>query len=169
MAEKNLEKKIKELIFWTFVFFILYLIIGYLFQTGWLKDRLELKKIFDLIKDGLTITSAFLAPTAALVLFTDWRSEHHIKSIFQLLDDIKIQTNGIEDSLKVYIYKVFHPERDISDEFETCAENLKILSYLTNLKRFQQEISFNHPISNNYLILLKKLRIQLLELKVIWK
>ncbi|EPC0232844.1 hypothetical protein ACRWOB_003721, partial [Acinetobacter baumannii] len=94
MAEKKLEQKIKDLVFWTFVFLILYLIIGYLFQTEWLKDSLSFKKVFDLIKDGLSITAAFLAPAAALVLFSDWRNQHVSvnnekvsKEILNVLDD----------------------------------------------------------------------------------
>ncbi|ENO6550269.1 hypothetical protein ACVG5U_003751, partial [Acinetobacter baumannii] len=68
--------------------------IGYLFQTEWLKDSLSFKKVFDLIKDGLSITAAFLAPAAALVLFSDWRNQHVSvnnekvsKEILNVLDD----------------------------------------------------------------------------------
>lgn len=31
---------------------------------------------YDVIKDALTLAAAFLAPIAAFVLFSDWRSEH---------------------------------------------------------------------------------------------
>ena len=43
---------------------------------------------YDVIKDALTLGAAFLAPVAAFVLFSDWRSEHKIKSTLQLLDDL---------------------------------------------------------------------------------
>ncbi|WP_165495634.1 hypothetical protein [Acinetobacter sp. ANC 4173] len=46
-------------------------------------------KNYDLIKDTLTLTATFLTPVAAFVLFSDWREEHEVKSIFSLLDSIK--------------------------------------------------------------------------------
>lgn len=76
MAKKTLDEKIKEVSFWTFVFFIIYLIIGYLLQTSWLHKSLEFSKLYELLKDGLTITAALLAPVAAFVLFSDWRLQH---------------------------------------------------------------------------------------------
>ncbi|MDC4674725.1 hypothetical protein NQ799_17790, partial [Acinetobacter baumannii] len=76
MARKNLELKIKDLFFWTFVFFLFYTIIGFLLKTAWLSCTLKFSEVYDLIKDGLTITASFLAPVAALLLFNDWRETH---------------------------------------------------------------------------------------------
>ena len=45
-------------------------------QTEWLDKRLDLKRTYELLKDGLTITASFLAPVAALVVFNDWRETH---------------------------------------------------------------------------------------------
>ena len=77
MAKKSLEEKIKDVGFWTVIFFILYLIVGYLLESSWLEIPLNLEGIYDLFKDGLGITAAFLAPVAAFLLFSDWREQHN--------------------------------------------------------------------------------------------
>lgn len=77
MAKKTLAVKIKEVGFWTVIFFILYLIVGYLLESSWLSKPIKLNDIYDLLKDGLGITAAFLAPVAAFVLFSDWRDQHN--------------------------------------------------------------------------------------------
>ncbi|EPF6400510.1 hypothetical protein OPU61_001479 [Acinetobacter baumannii] len=76
MAIKNLEEKIEDISFWTIVFLIMYLIVGYLIKSEWLSKVLKFSEIYEILKDGLTITAAFLAPAAAFVLFSDWRLQH---------------------------------------------------------------------------------------------
>lgn len=76
MAKKTLEYKIKNLSFCTCAFFILYLITGYMLLSNWLVEKLALSKVYELIKDDLTITASLLAPVAALVVFNDWRETH---------------------------------------------------------------------------------------------
>lgn len=76
MAKKTLEEKIKDVGFWTVIFLVLYLIIGYLLESLWLSKPLRLNELYDLLKDGLGITAAFLAPVAAFILFSDWREQH---------------------------------------------------------------------------------------------
>ncbi|RKG37882.1 hypothetical protein [Acinetobacter sp. WCHAc060007] len=77
MNKRNLEEKIKDVGFWTVIFFILYLIVGYLLESLWLSKPLKLNELYDLLKDGLGITAAFLAPVAAFLLFSDWREQHN--------------------------------------------------------------------------------------------
>ncbi|MGH2035314.1 hypothetical protein ACRCKQ_17205, partial [Acinetobacter baumannii] len=76
MAIKNLKEKIEDISFWTIVFLIMYLIVGYLIKSEWLSKVLKFSEIYEILKDGLTITAAFLAPAAAFVLFSDWRLQH---------------------------------------------------------------------------------------------
>lgn len=76
MAKKTLEEKIKDVAFWTVIFLVLYLILGYLLQSLWLSKPLMLDELYDLIKDGFSLTAALLAPAAAFVLFSDWRIQH---------------------------------------------------------------------------------------------
>ena len=77
MAKKTLKAKINDVAFWTVIFFILYLIIGYLLESLWLTKPPTLDKVYELLKDGLGITAAFLAPAAAFILFSDWREQHN--------------------------------------------------------------------------------------------
>lgn len=76
MVKKTLEDKIKDLIFCTCSFLIIYLIFGYMLLSNWLAERVGLTKLYELIKDDLTITASLLAPVAALVVFNDWRETH---------------------------------------------------------------------------------------------
>ena len=36
MAKKSLKEKLQDAMFWTLIFFILYLIVGYLLESSWL-------------------------------------------------------------------------------------------------------------------------------------
>lgn len=77
MAKKTLKEKIDDVAFWTVIFLILYLIIGYLLESLWLSKPLKLDELYELLKDGFSITAAFLAPVAAFILFSDWREQHN--------------------------------------------------------------------------------------------
>ena len=77
MAKKTLKEKINDVAFWTVIFLILYLIIGYLLESLWLSKPLKLDELYELLKDGFSITAAFLAPVAAFILFSDWREQHN--------------------------------------------------------------------------------------------
>lgn len=77
MIKKSLEEKIRDVMFWTIAFFILYTIVGFLLETNWLKTAITLREVNVILKDSLTITAAFLAPVAAFVLFSDWREQHN--------------------------------------------------------------------------------------------
>ncbi|EXB27283.1 hypothetical protein J537_1012 [Acinetobacter baumannii 1437282] len=86
MIKKSLEQKIKDVVFWTCIFFVLYLIVGYLLESNWLSERIDLPKFNDILKDSLTISAAFFAPGAAFILFTDWKEQHNkqVKNEFAL-------------------------------------------------------------------------------------
>lgn len=77
MIKKSLEEKIRDVVFWTITFFILYTIVGFLLETNWLKTAITSREVNVILKDSLTITAAFLAPVAAFVLFSDWREQHN--------------------------------------------------------------------------------------------
>lgn len=81
MAKKNLKDKIIEAAFWTSFFLVVYLIVGFLLGSSWLSKGLTFDESYNLLKDALSITAAFLAPVAAFVLFSDWREQHEAKLI----------------------------------------------------------------------------------------
>lgn len=107
MAKKSLEEKIKDVGFWTVIFFILYLIVGYLLASTWLESPLKLDKIYDLLKDGLGITAAFLAPVAAFLLFSDWREQHNkqVRNEFALkvFKQFEVFEKTIQETSLIYI------------------------------------------------------------------
>lgn len=87
MAKKTLVEKINCVKWSTLLFAIIYFLIG-----AWLKSdgpNFDSTKAYELIRDTLTITAAFLAPVAAFVLFTDWRDQHRVVKNEKISLDIK--------------------------------------------------------------------------------
>lgn len=121
MSKKTLKEKINDVAFWTIIFLIIYLIIGYLLESLWLSKSLKLDEFYDLLKDGFAITAAFLAPVAAFILFSDWRTTH--KSIREenivlgILENIKLNTPRMDVALS-FIYA----EHEHNSEVILCFE-----------------------------------------------
>jgi hypothetical protein len=94
MTKKTLEEKIKHVLVWAFILSIVYFAIGaYLKSDG---PKFDPSKTYELLKDTLTLTAAFLAPVAAFVLFSDWRNEHVEKKLDSIADKLLIDINDIE-------------------------------------------------------------------------
>lgn len=142
MAQVDLKEKIRRIWIWTIVGILVYLIVSFFLKSSYpiTHHRFNLADAYEVVKDALTLAAAFLAPVTAFVLFSDWRSEHHVKSIFSLLDEIKNLTNEIESNLKTYMYKIYYPERLPTEDFKNPSENLKILNSLANLRRLFIEL-----------------------------
>lgn len=75
--QKSLKADVFNIAFWTVYFFCGYLIVGYLIDSNFLKETPPKEKIYEIFKDSLSITAAFLAPAAAFLLFSDWREQHN--------------------------------------------------------------------------------------------
>ena len=142
MVQDDLKNKIKKIGLWTFTGVLIYLIVSFFLKSSYpiTHHKLNFTDAYEVLKDALTLAAAYLAPITAFVLFNDWRSEHHIKSIYCLLDQIKILTNEIETNLKTYMHKIYHPERLPTDNFKNPSENLEILNSLANLRRLFIEL-----------------------------
>lgn len=139
MAKKTLKERVKLVWRWTIILSITYFLIGiYLKSDGF---NINPSITYELIKDTLTLTAAFLAPVAAFVLFSDWREEHQTKSLHALIDEIKVITQDIENTLKQYMHNIFHSDRLITDEFKTSKEGLKLLGQLTVLSRLYLDVN----------------------------
>lgn len=96
MKKKTLKEQINDAVFWLIIFFIVYLVMGYLIQSSWLSNVPEVQEIYDIAKDGLSIAAAFFAPVAAFILFSDWRAQHEdlateteSTKIFNILCELK--------------------------------------------------------------------------------
>lgn len=86
MGKKTLKQKINCVKWSAIGFAIIYFIIGAIIKSdGWNLDRV---KTYELFRDSLTLTAYFLAPVAAFVLFSDWRTQH--KSINNEKNSIEI-------------------------------------------------------------------------------
>lgn len=135
MVKKTLEEKIKDVVFWIVVFFIFYLIIGFLLESLWLSKTLKLDALYDLLKEALTITAAFLAPVAAFVLFSDWREQH----IEKLSEDYSSKIfNKFSDFLnKFFDYKC---KVEDSDLFTNITREIRRTNHELLLKDIHQSI-----------------------------
>lgn len=143
MVKKTLEEKIKEVSFWTFVFFIIYLIIGYLLQTNWLDRSLEFTKLYELLKDGLSITAALLAPVAAFVLFSDWRVSHRLinneKEVIEIQKKIHNTCYGVQDLIEQVVENY---EKDLTQE-KVRADEIKVFKFLSEILGLIGRIEFS--------------------------
>ncbi|EEY78907.1 hypothetical protein HMPREF0012_01776 [Acinetobacter calcoaceticus RUH2202] len=143
MLKRSLNEKMKDVVFYAIVFFVLYTIIAYLLETKWLSEIISLPKINGILKDSLTITAAFLAPGAAFILFTDWREQHN-----------KQVRN--EFGLKVFNqFEKFSKEIDQAGFLYTELECLLPDEAKNKLDPFRLPIGLDHPIvqKNEHLIL----------------
>lgn len=116
MTKKTLKEKIEIVSWWTLGLSILYFSIG-----AWLKSdgsHFDPAKTYELIKDTLTLTAAFLAPVAAFILFNDWREEHIKKENEGLAIDIY---DAVERGL--LNLKMLHIAINIEDNYNTTGEN----------------------------------------------
>lgn len=153
MANKNLNKKIVDAVFWTSIFLLVYLIVGFLLGSSWLSKGLTFDESYNLLKDALSITAAFLAPVAAFVLFSDWRSEHKGKSTLQLISELEGLTFGIKNGLGFYNAKIVKEKAVITGEFSGKADHQNLLWQLIELKRASSKLL----VKNNEIDALKAL------------
>lgn len=132
MLKRTLSQKIKDVVFYSLVFFILYTIIAYLLETNWLSKTIDLPKINGILKDSLTLTAAFLAPGAAFILFTDWREQHNkqVRNEFGLKVFNQFEKFSKEIDQATYI----HTELDclITDEQKNLLDPTRIPLYLND-------------------------------------
>lgn len=91
MAKQTLKEKIERVGFCIFTGFAWYLIISFFLLSDYpiYDSSFDHKKAYEVIKDGLIISAAFLAPVAAFVLFSDWK-EPYVEKVIE------------DDSLKIY-------------------------------------------------------------------
>lgn len=118
MLKKPLDEKIKIVTYWTFAGVFWYLVVSFFLVSDYPIQNYSFnhKKAYDIIKDALTLAAAFLAPVAALVLFSDWRESHRlIKNEAEVLDILKnskniaYQVRHFVDHIIGYYHTGFNP------------------------------------------------------------
>jgi len=113
MKKKTLKSKIIRACLWTALFTVVYFIGGAYLKSDGLK--FDPNKTYDLIKDTLTLTAAFLAPIAAFVLFSDWRDEHRVKTILGTIESIIQKLSEIERTLLRYRVEIDNKKISLDD------------------------------------------------------
>lgn len=96
MKNISFHEKIKKLFFWEALFLIFFFIFSLVLNTSNFETHVTLPKIYELLKDLLTINAAFLAPIVAFILFSDWREQYNIQVIDKYLIDLMIQLKDME-------------------------------------------------------------------------
>lgn len=77
MAKKTLKEKIERVIWIFLTCTVAYIVCSLLLLNEYSRAAVfDAKKVYDVIKDALTLAASFLAPVAAFVLFRDWRESH---------------------------------------------------------------------------------------------
>lgn len=151
MAKETLEVKIKRVRFWTLILSALYFALA-----AWLKsDGLIFDKIktYELLKDTLTLTAAFLAPVAAFVLYSEWRVSHRLIKNEQLIEDLHIDIRDINYKLSMLVfnlsYQVNQDDENVMLPYKADLKNLddkhfRVLSEIErNKSNFDNQIFFN--------------------------
>ncbi|MDC5602482.1 hypothetical protein OFM92_05980 [Acinetobacter baumannii] len=102
MTGKTLKQKISITIFGAAVFFAVLFALGFILKTEILSRCPTGNEVYEIGRDALTLTAYFLAPVAALILFSDWRKEHVEKSresqgkeIYDLIYQLDYEINNL--------------------------------------------------------------------------
>lgn len=143
MSSTSLKEKISDLIFWTIIFFILYIIVAYLLESSWLKIRVALPEVYGFIKDGLSITAGLLAPISALILFSDWKEQHVLK----LVDEAAWKISEDIHDLYILSMQAFYKE-----PLEVSEDDIKLYEHSSkgSLHDLRRSIEIKEKIIKNY-------------------
>lgn len=133
MAKKALEEKIKNVGFWTFSFFAWYLIVAFFLKSNYpiYEYLLNRKDAYEVIKDALTLTAAFLAPVAAFVLYSEWQISHRLIKNEQLIENLHIEIRDINYKLSMLVFNLQY-QANQNDEKE-------MLPYKDDLKNLDEK------------------------------
>ncbi|MBJ8440034.1 hypothetical protein [Acinetobacter junii] len=121
MDKKTLKQKIKYVQISAVVFSIIYFLLGaFLKSDGPIFDS---AKTYELIRDSLTITAYFLAPAAAIVLFSDWREQHVEKLLEEESTIIYNQFLAFIDMWQNYKFTITDDESFVKTTVESREES----------------------------------------------
>lgn len=162
MAKKNLKDQIDKVSFWFVSGIFWYLVVAFFLKSKYPINEYIFNPAtaYDVVKDALTLAAALLAPVVALVLFSDWRSEHKGKSTLQLLSELGSLSFGIKNGLGFYNAKIIKEKVVILGEFKDKEDRQNLLWQLIELKRSNSTFL----IKNNEIDALKALLDKFIEL-----
>ncbi|PPB91385.1 hypothetical protein [Acinetobacter baumannii] len=152
MKKKTLEKQIRQVGFWTVIGIFSYMVMAFFLKSNYPIYEYDFNRsiAYDVIKDALTLGAAFLAPVAAFVLFSDWRSEHKIKSTLQLLDDLNDLSFHIKNGFGFYHAKIIMEKEITTNEFRNREDRQRLLWELIELRRMNGKFLIKNEKINVY-------------------
>lgn len=133
MANIELKDKIKKVVFWTFGGVFCYLVISFFLLSDYPIQNFHFdhKKAYEVLKDALTIAAAFLAPVAAFILFTDWRSQHSAIKIEHTSEaihkELNVLLNILHNSIKSLRNNIFNEDL-LTQELDSLDKQFNNLS-----------------------------------------
>ena len=155
MKKKTLKEKINRVCWWAAGLTILYFIVGAFLKSD--GPKFDPNKTYELIRDTLTLTAAFLAPVAAFVLFSDWREEHKVKSLFELLDSVKNKAREIEESLIDYAEAIEHRKIEVNEDVGRLTYYEITTKHLIQFSLLYREIEEENMDLSAYMKIMEKL------------
>lgn len=167
MDKKKLKDKVELTIFWLGLFCLTYLILGFILKSD-LTKPIDSTIFYEVLRDSLTLTAYFLAPIAALILFSDWREQHAsinnekiskdivdiVTNLLPLINTYYLDIEKDENFLNLrqkYFSLYFdlkgkklliNPIDDISKQFIENIDKLEVIIF-DNWSCFQQQYQFN--------------------------
>lgn len=137
MAKKKLEDQIRIIGYWIFGGVFWYLVVSFFLLSNYpIQDYIfDHQKAYDVLKDAFTLAAAFLAPVVAIVLFSDWRTEHKVKNTLQLLEDLMNLSFEIKNGLGFYRAKIIKEKEVSMTEFRNREDRQIILWKIKELER----------------------------------
>lgn len=149
--KNGLNQNIKKICFWVFSGFFWYLVISYFLLSDYpIYDQPFNHKIaYEVIKDALGLSAAFLAPAIAVVLFSDWRVQH--TSIRN--ENISLQ---VKDLLNLtHLNMITLPP--VGDKEQYSMSIKRHYEYMMALGRLEKELNPYNDISLDYVKTLKNI------------
>ncbi|MDO7201904.1 hypothetical protein ABTF35_13855 [Acinetobacter baumannii] len=89
MKDKTLEQKVSLALYGAVIFFAFLFTLGLILKADLFGHWPTASEVYEVGRDALTLTAYFLAPAAALVLFSDWRIQHNITKSDNFFDEIE--------------------------------------------------------------------------------
>lgn len=131
MDKKTLEEKIKYVCWWAFGLTILYFMVGArLISDG---TKFDPAKTYNLLKDTLTLAAAFLAPVAAIILFSDWKEQY-----FQT--KIEKDAQCIYEDVVNYLTLLHKLERLVQEDKLNNDRYQKVIDYRDGMRPASDEL-----------------------------
>ncbi|MDC4995269.1 hypothetical protein OHW19_01490 [Acinetobacter baumannii] len=159
MKDKTLEQKVSLALYGAVIFFAFLFTLGLILKADLFGHWPTASEVYEVGRDALTLTAYFLAPAAALVLFSDWRLEHveksreaHGKEIYNLVKQIDSQLHDLEMEIQ---------DEEICSKLQSIyMENIykELLSNMTKLSGLLNEFEFDDDKAKEFKELVNQIK-----------